>query len=157
MKRLTAKEKRENEAQAVATLQGILTPGDRVTTVLKKVLRSGMSRQIAVMVCRDGQVSNVSGLVSDALGLRWNDNDSVTVSGCGMDTGFHTVYSLGHVLFGRIAGEGKGKAANAIRRALFKADRFYFMQGGREEEPNPNRPDPEWGHGAGYALKQSWA
>lgn len=75
-------------------------------TVLTNVSRSGMSRRIKVIVLDkdklDGQphARNVSHLVAELLGFRYNrDEQSVVVSGCGMDMGFHLIYSLSCALF----------------------------------------------------------
>ena len=73
-----------------------------------------------------------------------------------MDTGFHIVHSLGYALFGKEASEGTGKAANALRKAIYEADKFYWHQGGKKEKPNWNKPGREWFAGAGYALKHRW-
>ncbi len=72
-----------------------------------------------------------------------------------MDMGFHIVHSLGYALYGDEASKGTGKEANALRRALLKADPFYYTQGGAKA-PDPNKPGREWFGGSGYAFKHRW-
>lgn len=90
------------------------TEKPRLYTVLRHVSKSGMTRDISVMaVTNDGQTYNISyhaGIllgwsVRDALGSR-----AVRVSGCGMDMGFHLVYTLSHYLF-----NGQERAGYVIR------------------------------------------
>lgn len=104
---MTAKEAARADAQA--KLREWLKPGDTVYTILRSVSRSGMSRTIGVVLL---QPDNRGGtrplvdlhpnwLVSQAVGLRMSakDRDGVVVGGCGMDMGFHLVYSLSASLF----------------------------------------------------------
>lgn len=76
-----------------------LKPGATVYTVLKHVSKSGMSRRISALIVHpEGDVMNVSSLVSDVLKLKFHEG-SVVVGGCGMDMGFHLVYCLSSTLF----------------------------------------------------------
>jgi hypothetical protein len=57
-----------------------------------------MSRQIDCYIIRDNKPVNISGFVADTLG--WTrGNKGIRVSGCGMDMGFHLVYSFAQALF----------------------------------------------------------
>jgi hypothetical protein len=144
------------KAEAFANLRKWLKPGDTVHTILDHVSRSGMSRNIRVVLLRDGEAMHPNHAVSVLLDYpRAKHGDGMAVGGCGMDMGFHIVHSLGYALFGKEASEGTGKEANALRRAILKADRFYFTQGGAEA-PDPNKPGQVWFGGAGYALKHRW-
>lgn len=124
---MTKKEKELVHAQARIALLDLLPAGSTVYTILRDVSRSGMSRRISVVAmahsfmewdqqceeARDGIVFgkdlkecyplNLTGPVSRALGLRYKTgfNDSLVVSGCGMDMGYHIVSSLSHVLYGK--------------------------------------------------------
>lgn len=79
-----------------------LKPGDTVYTILRHRSRSGMSRVIGVVLLKDGVDLHPNYAVSKFLG--WNlgkaDRDGISVSGCGMDMGFHLVYELSQGLFG---------------------------------------------------------
>ena len=137
-----------------------LYPGRTAYTVLKHVFASGMSRRIAVLAPRClgkglEEIINISGPVSIVLDNRWCDDDSVYVSGCGMDMGFHLVHNLGYCLFGKEASEGTTKAATRLRRDMLEANTSYYTQGGNPA-PDPAKPGRVWFGGAGYALKHAW-
>jgi hypothetical protein len=131
-----AKGKKVNAENAAAKLRQYFKPGDVAFTVLKSVSRNGMSRHISVIATAreeskdyDGKKRvqyvpvNVTGLVADLLGYKWNDDGSLTVGGCGMDMGFHVVYSMSSRMFpngtkkphGRRNGEPDTAGGYAIR------------------------------------------
>lgn len=93
-----------HEAEAILHLRDVLKPRDTVYTVLRHVSRSGMSRNIDLYYVRDGAPVWISAYVGHAIGSpqsrkNWERSQGLTVGGCGMDMGFHIVYSLGRVLF----------------------------------------------------------
>ena len=144
-------------AEAKANLRKWIKPGDTVHTILDHVSSSGMSRDIRVVLLRDGEATHPNYSVSVALGYpRAKRGDGMRVGGCGMDMGFHIVHSLGYALFGEEAEHGTGKAANALRKAIYNADKFYWHQGGKTEKPDWTKPGRQWFAGAGYALKHRW-
>lgn len=76
--------------------------GDTVYTVLRSVSSSGMSRTISLKVARDGKILDLTYFASVVLGwplVEKNGSRALRVGGCGMDMGFHTVYTLARVLF----------------------------------------------------------
>lgn len=87
--------------EAVEELRKLLKPNDEIYTLVTHVSRTGMSRRIRLFIVRDGEIRSITGLAARALGWRLfrGYNDSIHVDGCGMDMCFHTVYSLGGVLF----------------------------------------------------------
>lgn len=118
--------KRTKAAQAeyeaeLARLREWLKPGDTVYTILDHISASGMSRAIRVVVpmihAKDGVLNPDSPIenytaeflhpnyaVGKVLGLRhWTRNgreqDTLVVSGAGMDMGFSIVYDLGRHLW----------------------------------------------------------
>lgn len=114
MEKLTRAEgERLYRAQACADLRGILKPGDKVYTVLRHVSSSGMSRRISVLAAvveeqtgTDGKrrrvpvIRDLSFMVATALDYPQHDGTgALVVGGCGMDMGFHVVYSLGSRLW----------------------------------------------------------
>lgn len=113
------KAQKAEKAEAIAQLREWIKPGDTVYTILDHVSRSGMSRQIRVVLlaCEDGRPTDLhpNWAVGKALGLshgkrNGRELDSLTVGGCGMDMGFHLVYSLSSVLYGdgyQCLGKGK--------------------------------------------------
>lgn len=138
------KAERAEQQQAIAQLREWIKPGDTVYTILDHVSRSGMQRAIRVVlptiggpsiessapggkptdyVRRDGvsvDFLHPNHAIGKALRLRhWRRNgreqDALTIGGCGMDMGFHLVYSLSQVLYGRegYACLGKGKCPSS--------------------------------------------
>lgn len=90
---------RKMAAESADLLRKMIRPGDTVYTVLKHVARSGMSRRIDAVAVFNGRAHNISMLAADVLGWRYSDKGGIQVSGCGMDMGFHLVYSLSQDLY----------------------------------------------------------
>jgi hypothetical protein len=85
-------------------LREILAAQEKPTiyTVLRHVSSSGMSRDISLKTVHDGELIDITYTVAEALGDKVNHKNSFTairVGGCGMDMGFHLVYSLSSVLY----------------------------------------------------------
>lgn len=99
-KRITKKQQKEHDRQeAIAYLRKILKPGDTVGCILKHVSASGMYRRITLVVCRGGEVANISAWAARAMDDKLCDDGSIGTIGCGMDMGFNLVYNLGRTLF----------------------------------------------------------
>ena len=112
---MTKRQKTERD-EAITQLRAWIKPGDTVYTILDSVSRSGMSRQIRVVIPMidrhddEHQAATVdfhhpNWAVGKALGLshakrHGRVQDALVVSGCGMDMGFHLVYELSHALYG---------------------------------------------------------
>jgi len=139
---------KRNEAEREEARQRLLQwlkPGDTVYTILNHVSRSGMSRDISVVLLeadKDGNISHLhpNDAVSKVLGVRRaKHGDGVVMGGCGMDMGFHLVYSLSRSLWPdgfECAGEGKCRANDHTN-----GDRNY---------------QPHHHNDGGYALKHQW-
>jgi hypothetical protein len=94
--------------EAIHDLRRLLKPGTTVWTNLRSVSSSGMSRHISVHTISHGRwngkpetnLRDISGMVARALGYKQGDRDgALVVGGCGMDMGFHVVYSLSSTLY----------------------------------------------------------
>ena len=74
-----------------------------VYTILRSVSASGMTRHISLKVVdSDGDILDITYLAARALGDKLQERNgfnTLKVNGCGMDMGFHLVYSLSSVLF----------------------------------------------------------
>lgn len=94
--------KRAEQAQALESLKNIFESSDdkRVYTILRHVSSSGMSRRIDLYVIRDNKPQFLTGWASHALGYKHHERGGLVVGGCGMDMGFHVVYSLSSKLYG---------------------------------------------------------
>lgn len=64
-----------------------------VHTIVTHVSRSGMSRRMRLFMVYAGEICEITTRTARALGWRTKDGDLI-VEGCGMDMGFHAVYSL---------------------------------------------------------------
>ena len=72
-------------------------------TILKSVSASGMSRTMKVVTYHEGQVIDITWYVAKiGIGTLTEKNGQrvLRVGGCGMDMGFHVVYSLSVALYG---------------------------------------------------------
>lgn len=106
--------------ESIAYLLSILKPGDTLTTVHRHTSRSGMQREISVVLndtCLDYHVSRV-------IKRRIGKHDGIVMGGCGMDTGFQLVYLLGCYLWpngtpvphGRRNGEPDSNGGYALKQ-----------------------------------------
>ena len=96
-------------------LEYYLEEGATVYTVLRSVSSSGMSRTISLKVVKGLQILDITYYASVVLGWKLtevNGSRALRVGGCGMDMGFHTVYTLARVLF-RDKYEGQPDAVDA--------------------------------------------
>ena len=114
--------------QAKQILRELLNPGNTVYTVIRHTSASGMQRSISAVVTHpDGTLRTLDFLIAK-IGLFKFDkkHGGLILSGCGMDMGFHLVYSLGATLW------PNGTPA---------------PHGSRNGEPDS---------AGGYALRQEW-
>ena len=115
---MTKKKTKTQEVQEAKTelLKWFVKEGDTVYTILRSVSPSGMSRTMSLKVANDrGGISDLTYYASKVLDypLVWvNGSRALRVGGCGMDMGFHVVYSLARVLF-RDKYEGQPDAIDA--------------------------------------------
>lgn len=88
-------------------LEEYLTDTRTVYTVLRSVSASGMTRHISLLVAGIDNAGkpalfditfHAAKVLGDKLQER-NGHRTIKVNGCGMDMGFHLVYSLSSVLF----------------------------------------------------------
>lgn len=96
----TKREKELARKEAFDKLRAWIHPEDTIYTVLRHVSRSGESRDITVLIPVGNEIVNVSYYVADLLDWSMNrERSAVKVSGCGMDMGWHLVYTLSRALF----------------------------------------------------------
>jgi len=96
-------------------LEYFVTEGDTIYTVLRSVAPSGMSRTMSLKVAKNGKILDLTYYASVVLDyplVEVNGSRALRVGGCGMDMGFHAVYSLARVLF-RDKYEGQADAVDA--------------------------------------------
>lgn len=106
---------RKRKEYAHARLRETLKHGDTVYTVLRHVSASGMSRRIDLYTMRDNRPQYLSGYASILTGWKLHDNGGIIVGGCGMDMGFHLVYTLSAILFRDDPIEGRTHSGYELR------------------------------------------
>lgn len=95
----------QEKEEARAYLLSVLDKQEKPTlyTNLKHVSSSGMSRDMKVLAAVGGEIVDVTWYVA-RLGIgtlkERNGQRVIRVGGCGMDMGFHVVYSVSAVLYG---------------------------------------------------------
>jgi hypothetical protein len=98
----TAKQQKELEKQqAIAELRKLLPPGTCVGTILRHVSKSGMARDISLVITQHANIINITHLAALAMGEKVRESgghNAIRISGCGMDMGFELVYRLGWIL-----------------------------------------------------------
>lgn len=143
-------------------MRDLLPPGGTVTTVLRHVSPSGMTRGIDAYALQcdpdhPGRVirSWLSYRVAAVLGWRFDGKrECVKVSGAGMDMGFHLVYSLSRRLY--------RDGFDCIGERCPSNDHSNGMPRNRAQWPTVPNGAGSWDtlrpHHAdgGYALRQEW-
>jgi hypothetical protein len=85
--------------EAIKTLKENIKKGDLIYTQLNHISQSGMMRHIQVRQIKNNYPLDWSRLVAVALDWkeaksRFGGYNGIKVGGCGMDMGFHLVYTL---------------------------------------------------------------
>lgn len=124
--------------EALDRLRGWLKPGDTVYTILRHVSKSGMQREVGVVIQRDGDFLHPNYAVSQAIGVRLGKRDGVIMNGCGTDMGFEVVYNLGRALW-----------PEGVPCAGPNCPSNDHSNGDRNHEPHVHND-------GGYALRHRW-
>ena len=122
----------ENYETSKKYLKKLFAKNTKVYTKCHHVSSSGMTRHISVYVARNNEIIDITWYVSNVIGYKRNFKDGgLIVGGCGMDMGFHVVYSLSRCLYPKGFKLAKG-------------------QWGRNGDTSGYDKD------GGYRLKQQW-
>lgn len=99
-KQLKQEEQQEATARLLQLFEGDDSP--EILTIVRHVSKSGMSRNISLKYVKNGELMDIT--YNAAMVLDWplveGFNRAIKVGGCGMDMGFHLVYSLSGRLYG---------------------------------------------------------
>ena len=88
------------QKEAIEKMKEDIKVGDLLYTQLEHVTKSGMTRYIKVRQIKDDYPYDWTYIASVALGWKYSDRyHAIKVGGCGMDMGFHLIYSLGMALW----------------------------------------------------------
>jgi len=92
-------EYKTDKERAEAFLKDWFPKGSTAHTTVVHVAQSGMSRHIKVFAISGERIQNISYHVSKLLDWRFTNKEAVFVGGCGMDMGFHLIYTLSSILY----------------------------------------------------------
>ena len=93
--------KTDEREEAIAWLRSQLHPGLTIYTCLRSVSSSGMSRTLDLYYVEKDEIQRITWSAANALQWTYDTRkEALRVKGCGMDMGFHTVYTLSHLVFG---------------------------------------------------------
>lgn len=150
--------KEQEKQEAIEELKKFIKPGDTVFTVLRHVSRSGMSRAIDLYVMQDNEPWRISWTAAKLLEGYDKTHEARKAGGCGMDMGFHLVYTLSRILFRDnyfCTGEGCSSNDHVNRDTHPEGTCLDHVK--RENGVCKNKNCKPWKHSdAGYALKQKW-
>ena len=78
----------------------MIKPGDTIYTILRHCSSNGMNRRISLIAIVNGKPVSLD-WYAEKLGIanRSRNHEGLTVSGCGMDMGFHLVYNFASVMY----------------------------------------------------------
>jgi hypothetical protein len=87
--------------ESTAELHRLLDDHDGyVYVIIRRVSASGMTRWITPLIFVDGEPRYLGYHVARVLGAGLDNDRGVRVVGCGMDMGWHLIYSLSTALYG---------------------------------------------------------
>ena len=92
-------EYKSDKERAEEFLKDWFPKGSTAHTTVRHVNPKGTSRHIKVLAISGERIQNVSYYVSKLLDWRYTDKEAIFVGGCGMDMGFHLIYTLSSVLY----------------------------------------------------------
>jgi hypothetical protein len=155
---MTTKAAQAENNEALDRLRDILKPGTTVHTILRNVSSSGMSRAVsAVVINKDGSIFYLDGLIARSGLFKTHPKyDGLKLDGCGMDMGFHLVYSLSRALYPngyKCTGHDGSKRAP---RCMSNDHANYRAETRGQEAPEPNYKKGKHHSDGGYALSQKW-
>lgn len=88
------------QLEAREKLRGWIKRDTTIYTVLRHRAASGMTRFIDLYYIEDNRPLRITWQAAKALDWTYDEKrEALRVGGCGMDIGFHTVYTLSSVLF----------------------------------------------------------
>ena len=160
----------------MSKLHDLLPPGTTVHTILRHVSKSGMSRDISLVILTPDGPRDITALAADAMGRKLSgycDFPAIRVGGTGMDMGYHLVYSLARALYpdGHMCTGTRdcpsNDHSNDYGRLARQWDKAHNREGGRLSDDDAaarqdwigsrrtyrrNRRHSD----GGYALRQRW-
>lgn len=89
------------KSESIAALRKLCPIGSTIYTVLRHRSSSGMFRVIDLFVIKKGKPVCIAWHAARAMGYKLHGKkEGLSVSGCGMDMGYHLVNSLSYAIHG---------------------------------------------------------
>ena len=99
-----------NTKDDIKDLKRLMGRNHEIRTIVRHVSQSGMTRRISCYIVSKGEIHCIDYLVSRIIGWKQHKDGGVVVSGCGMDMGFHLIYTLSRVMYPKgFAVQGVGR------------------------------------------------
>jgi hypothetical protein len=99
----------------ITRLTAMLGDNRTVYVNLHKAARSGTSRTLSLHIVTADGLQDITYLAAPILGETFRPDGTIRVTGCGMDMGFATVYSLSYALYGKGIETGNHKQDGPYR------------------------------------------
>ena len=96
-----AEYKERSKQNAIKDLERLIGRNKKVYTTVTHVSSSGMTRHIKSSIVVKGDIVNIDWYITRILDWPMAKNGGIVVGGCGMDMGFHLIYTLSSVIYGR--------------------------------------------------------
>ena len=106
----------------IKELKKLIGRKHRVYTNLDHLSQSGMTRHFSCYVVHKGELRNVTYLVGAITGYKPNKRTyGLVVGGCGMDMGFHLIYTLSRIMYPK----GFKSSSRNARNGMKPTDKGY--------------------------------
>jgi len=92
--------KATEKAEAIQTLRDMIPRDTTIYTLLRHRAASGMTRYLDLYVIENNRPLRITWQAAKALCWTYDEKrEALKIGGCGMDMGFHAVYTLSSILF----------------------------------------------------------
>ena len=91
----------QKQQEAKKELRHFIKPSTTLIIQITHVSKSGMSRKMKVYTVdkKTGRLLRHTYYIADLIGYKYNDDDTITVKGCGMDMAFWLADTITHYLY----------------------------------------------------------
>ncbi len=111
---MTKLQKSEHD-EYLAKARKMLKVEDTIYTLLRNVSRSGMPRSISFYIMADNEPYCIDYIINKINGGKIDKHGGITMTGCGMDMGYHVVHNLSMKVFAKEEGKYDHDGAYALK------------------------------------------
>lgn len=105
------------QQEAQKELKRYIKPSTVLIIQVTSVSKSGMSRKMKVYTAdkKTGRLLHLTYSIADLIGYKYNNDDTITVKGCGMDMAFWLADRITHSLYnGKTPKNAKGNGGTCL-------------------------------------------